>query len=234
MKRASRGSLDRERIAVVQPLQGITEREGWADRIAGREGAYRGLSNAAVIGQKLLCPPSPSKVVEQLVPVHRRALKHRSVDIMANGFSIVNIGTLIGMARNRSEFGARMLKAREGAGLTQQAVRDALGVAQSTLSHLETGAKGSARTIEFARLYAVRPEWLSSGTGEMKPADESDPRAAMVVADMLNKAPKEDRDIWFATILRDIHRNPDAYAPEDRARFEAALLAITGSGGASH
>lgn len=61
-----------------------------------------------------------------------------------------------------------------------------------------------------------------------------DPRATLVVADMLQKAPREDRDIWFATMLRDIHRNPDAYTPEDRARFEAALVALNqgSSGGA--
>ena len=133
-------------------------------------------------------------------------------------------------SRSRSEFGARMLLAREDAGLTQQAVRDKLGVAQSTLSHLETGAKGSARTIDFARLYNVRPEWLSSGSGDMRPDPAIDSRAAMVVADMLQKAPLEDREIWLATFRRDLHRRSEAYSPEDLARFDAALQALGQAG----
>ena len=228
---ASGGDLGGHSVGDVQLPQRIAQCIRRARGVAGGERADRGLRNAAVVSQELLSPLAIPQVIEQLRPVHREPLKHRSFDIVPNGFPIVNIATLIPMARHRSEFGSRMLEAREAVGLTQQAVRDALGVAQSTLSHLETAAKGSARTIEFARLYEVRPEWLASGVGVMKAEEPApDPRAALVVADMLQNAPREDRDIWFATILRDIHRNPGAYSPEDRARFEAAVLALNQSG----
>ena len=60
--------------------------------------------------------------------------------------------------------------------------------------------------------------------------DTPDPRATLVVADMLNKASRDDYEIWAATILRDMKRNPD-YAPEDVARFESALRAMRGPTG---
>jgi transcriptional regulator with XRE-family HTH domain len=68
-------------------------------------------------------------------------------------------------ARQRTEFGARMLKARKDSGLTQQQVEQKLGVSQSTLSELEGPAHGSTRVAEFAALYGVSPIWLSTGAG---------------------------------------------------------------------
>lgn len=66
-------------------------------------------------------------------------------------------------SKDRTEFGQRMFSARDGAGLTQDFVCEQLGVAQSTLSGLETTAAGSTRVVEFAVLYNVSPLWLAVG-----------------------------------------------------------------------
>lgn len=58
-----------------------------------------------------------------------------------------------------------MLSAREAARLTQKDVQAALGVAQSTLSELETQSHSSGRTVEFASLYGCDPGWLATGEG---------------------------------------------------------------------
>jgi len=57
-----------------------------------------------------------------------------------------------------------------------------------------------------------------------------DPRAALVVADMLSKASRADYDLWALTILRDVKRSPEC-TPEDVARFETALRAVRGPNG---
>ena len=59
-----------------------------------------------------------------------------------------------------------MDRARTRLGLRQMQVRDAISsITQSALSQLETGAAGSRRTAEFARLYRCSSHWLSTGTG---------------------------------------------------------------------
>src|SRR4051794_26748677 len=89
---------------------------------------------------------------------------YRVADIMNIGMPIVNIGKLIGMnERGRTPFGQRMHLARKRAKLTQVQVRDALSVAQSTLSELETTAHSSGRTAEFAALYNCDARWLATG-----------------------------------------------------------------------
>ncbi len=67
----------------------------------------------------------------------------------------------------RTKFGARMLAAREQAGLTQLEVRARLKISQGTISELENSANGSSRVAEFAALYKVDPMWLATGKGEM-------------------------------------------------------------------
>jgi transcriptional regulator with XRE-family HTH domain len=65
--------------------------------------------------------------------------------------------------RERTPFGLRMLEARNAAGLTQKQVRDALGIAQSTLSELETEAHSSGYTSQLAALYKVDAHVLATG-----------------------------------------------------------------------
>lgn len=63
-----------------------------------------------------------------------------------------------------------MYRARVYAGLTQMAVRDALGVSQGTLSELEASASSSGRVVEFAALYQVDASWLATGNGIEPPS----------------------------------------------------------------
>jgi transcriptional regulator with XRE-family HTH domain len=104
-----------------------------------------------------------------------RPLEHRHSDSVLNGLPIVYIGRLIGMVkradRDRSEFGRRMLKAREEAGLTQEQVREALKISQGTLSELEGMAQSSGYTVAFAALYGCDAKWLATGEGEMRSRD---------------------------------------------------------------
>jgi transcriptional regulator with XRE-family HTH domain len=92
----------------------------------------------------------------------------------AIGLPFVNIGKVISMVSKRSErerspFGLRMFQARERAGLTQMEVREQLGISQGTLSELEGRAASSGKTVEFAKLYGVDANWLSTGRGFAPP-----------------------------------------------------------------
>ncbi len=87
----------------------------------------------------------------------------------------------------RTKFGARMLAAREQAGLTQLEVRSRLKVSQGTISELENSAQGSSRVAEFAALYKVDPVWLATGRGAMQPQ---------------KKAPVEPEESDYAAIRR--------------------------------
>jgi len=66
--------------------------------------------------------------------------------------------------RGRSDFGKRLLAAREAAGLTQAAVCKALDISQGTLSQLEREALTSRYTTQLANLYGVDPYVLAEGT----------------------------------------------------------------------
>ena len=90
---------------------------------------------------------------------------------------------------------------------------------------LESGAPRGVGPMLQRKLEAKYPGWVEPAT-----TDALDPRAAMVVADMLQKAPREDLDVWLATFERDLHRSSGAYSPEDLARFKAALRALGQAG----
>ena len=84
-------------------------------------------------------------------------------------------------------------------------------------------------TAEAKRLgVAIAPTSASSREADL--ADAPDPRNTVIVADMLNKASREDYEIWAATILRDMKRS-DEYSPDDVARFEGALRSMRGPTG---
>jgi transcriptional regulator with XRE-family HTH domain len=90
------------------------------------------------------------------------------------GLPFVNIGKVISMVskrstRERSPFGLRMFQARERAGLTQVDVCQRLEISQGTLSGLELSAASSGKVVEFAKLYDVDAEWLSTGRGIAPP-----------------------------------------------------------------
>jgi len=48
-------------------------------------------------------------------------------------------------------------------------------MAQSSVNRLLSGANGSRKTVEIASVLGVRPEWLSTGTGEMRETSAREP-----------------------------------------------------------
>lgn len=72
--------------------------------------------------------------------------------------------------RERSEFGERLLLARERAELTQPQLAQAVGMSQSTLAEAENVGSKSQFTVRIALRCGVSPLWLESGEGPMLPA----------------------------------------------------------------
>ena len=71
------------------------------------------------------------------------------------------------MEKTRTPFGRRLFEARKKAKLTQQQVREKIGISQGTLSELETDAHGSSYTPALAELYGVSALYLAEGKGSI-------------------------------------------------------------------
>ena len=70
-----------------------------------------------------------------------------------------------------TEFGARLCRAREHAGLTRREVSAKLNLGYSTIHDAETIAIGSKHTSRFGALYKVSAHWLATGEGAMLAAE---------------------------------------------------------------
>lgn len=84
------------------------------------------------------------------------------------------------MATSRSkseqtEFGARLEKAREEAGLTVDELARRVGMAQSSLTHAELKGSGSSKVASLARECKVSAYWLETGLGEKHPQQPTEP-----------------------------------------------------------
>lgn len=66
-----------------------------------------------------------------------------------------------------TDFGKRLVAAREHAGLKQEELRLRAGIAQSTMSAAENSGHGSRVTVQLAVACGVNPIWLATGEGEM-------------------------------------------------------------------
>lgn len=66
-------------------------------------------------------------------------------------------------------FSERLAQAMLHAGYTQGRLAKDVGMAQSSVNKLLKEANGSRKTVEIASVLGVRPEWLSTGEGEMTP-----------------------------------------------------------------
>lgn len=64
-------------------------------------------------------------------------------------------------------FSERLAQAMKLAGFTQGRLAKEVGMAQSSVNKLLKDANGSRKTVEIASVLGVRPEWLSTGEGEM-------------------------------------------------------------------
>lgn len=62
-----------------------------------------------------------------------------------------------------SEFGKRLAKARDAAGLTQTELGQAVGLSQSTIASAESEGAGSRKTPQLAAACKVNAHWLATG-----------------------------------------------------------------------
>lgn len=81
---------------------------------------------------------------------------------------ILSVGTVLYMEnQHRTEFGARLFKARKHAKLTQDQLSQAVGMTQPVLSALEWQGQSSQFTPAIADRCGVSTHWLAYGAGEM-------------------------------------------------------------------
>lgn len=67
---------------------------------------------------------------------------------------------------NNNTYSARLVEAMKEAGFTQASLAKAVGMSQSSIWKLTSGAaSGSRKTVQLSQVLGVRPEWLSSGEG---------------------------------------------------------------------
>lgn len=63
----------------------------------------------------------------------------------------------------------RLKLARKEQGLSQKALGELIGVSQAAIQKIEVGkAKETTKILDLSNALGVRPEWLSSGHGEMR------------------------------------------------------------------
>jgi transcriptional regulator with XRE-family HTH domain len=109
----------------------------------------------------------------------------------------------------RSDYGSRLVKARNYARLTQHALAKAVGMSQSAYAGAETTGQGSTYTSQLAAVCGVRAKWLETGEGEMlgseteTPTTRLDPDAVLgalrTLADSLRAADKPTRSAVAAS-----------------------------------
>ncbi|WP_154023066.1 XRE family transcriptional regulator [Klebsiella oxytoca] len=83
-------------------------------------------------------------------------------------------------------FSERLAQAMKRAGYTQGRLAKDVGMAQSSVNKLLKEANGSRKTVEIASVLGVRPEWLSTGEGEMASSGAREPTALYQVKPALN------------------------------------------------
>ncbi|CAN1739536.1 helix-turn-helix transcriptional regulator [Raoultella ornithinolytica] len=65
---------------------------------------------------------------------------------------------------SKTTFAERLVESMKAAGFTQASLAAAVGMSQSSIWKLTSGAaSGSRKTVELAKALHVRPEWLASG-----------------------------------------------------------------------
>lgn len=83
-------------------------------------------------------------------------------------------------------FSERLAQAMKHAGYTQGRLAKDVGMAQSSVNKLLKDANSSRKTVEIASVLGVRPEWLSTGEGDMAPSGSREPNALYRVKPSLN------------------------------------------------
>ena len=85
-----------------------------------------------------------------------------------------------------TDFGKRLVAAREHAGLTQQQLAAAVQISQSTLATAEKKGHGSRKCPQLAQACGVNPNWLATGEGEMV-GDTPPPKKCGDLGEMLGR-----------------------------------------------
>ncbi|EFE7778052.1 helix-turn-helix transcriptional regulator [Escherichia coli] len=83
-------------------------------------------------------------------------------------------------------FSERLAQAMKRAGYTQGRLAKDVGMAQSSVNKLLKEANGSRKTVEIASVLGVRPEWLSTGEGEMASSGAREPTTLYQVKPSMN------------------------------------------------
>ncbi|WP_227891870.1 XRE family transcriptional regulator [Escherichia coli] len=73
-------------------------------------------------------------------------------------------------------FAERLNAAMSSAGVSQSQLADMVGISQPAIQKMSSGkTNGSRKMVELANALKVRPEWLSSGIGEMRDGTHEEP-----------------------------------------------------------
>ncbi|MDH4647316.1 helix-turn-helix domain-containing protein, partial [Escherichia coli] len=73
-------------------------------------------------------------------------------------------------------FAERLNAAMSSAGVSQSQLADMVGISQPAIQKMSSGkTNGSRKMVELANALKVRPEWLSSGIGEMRGGAHEEP-----------------------------------------------------------
>ena len=92
----------------------------------------------------------------------------------------------------REQIAARLRTARDAAGLSQGQVAKLLNFHRPTISEIEAGRRkvSGEELTQFATLYGVSVEWLTSVTGEADPSEDR----ILLAARELSKMKDQDLD----------------------------------------
>ncbi|MEH3412302.1 helix-turn-helix transcriptional regulator [Phytobacter diazotrophicus] len=100
-------------------------------------------------------------------------------------FSFAGIKPRLYIFDMKTTLAERLKEARIMQGLTQKALGDLVGVSQAAIQKIETGkANQTTKLVDLASVLKIRPEWLSTGEGDMR-ADEQVPSAPVQVNDRI-------------------------------------------------
>jgi phage repressor protein C with HTH and peptisase S24 domain len=118
--------------------------------------------------------------------------------LRVNRYSNSLRGDNIGMS-----IGSRIREARQAAGLTQKALAQKVGMAQGSLSALETGdSQGTTMIATMAAALGVSPLWLETGRGPMKGSEERDPLLGLKPGTFMRVEAVDEGDPRMALIPR--------------------------------
>ena len=84
-------------------------------------------------------------------------------------FSFDGIKPRLYISDMKTTLAERLKLARTMQGFTQKALGDLVGVSQAAIQKIETGkANQTTKLVDLASVLKIRPEWLSTGEGEMR------------------------------------------------------------------